>query len=108
MRLDANRTVRVRTIEEAAKLWRGNRIFEGDVVTPVWVSPSGVMDGLNEDNRGQVIYKAGQFMVKPRYEAEYAIADFVKKRFIGYRSNVGEIYDYADNIFLGRVNQYDF
>lgn len=81
----------------------GVKIFEGDIVVPVWVSPSGKIDGLNEDIKGTVIYKAGSYYVKPRYEREYLIGGFIRKKFIEYRSNVGEIYDYENNVFLGEV-----
>lgn len=81
----------------------GKKIFEGDRVIPVWVSPSGEIDGLDEDMQGKVIYKAGSFYVVPSCEMEYGIDKFVKRKFIEYRSNVGRIYDFENNIFLGEV-----
>lgn len=81
----------------------GKKIFEGDRVIPVWVSPSGEIDGLDEDMQGKVIYKAGSFYVVPSCEREYSIYTFVNRKFIEYRSNVGEIYDFENNIFLGEV-----
>lgn len=79
------------------------KIFEGDRVIPVWVSPSGKIDGLDEDMQGKVIYKAGSFYVVPSCEMEYGIDTFVKRKFIEYRSNVGDIYDFENNVFLGEV-----
>ncbi len=81
----------------------GKKIFEGDRVIPVWVSPSLEIDGLDEDMQGKVIYKAGSFYVVPSCEMEYGIDKFVKRKFIEYRSNVGRIYDFENNIFLGEV-----
>ena len=81
----------------------GKKIFEGDRVIPVWVSPSGKIDGLDEDRQGKVIYKAGSFYVEPSCEMEYGIDKFVKRKFIEYRSNVGDIYDFEKNVFLGEV-----
>src|SRR5690606_23252015 len=46
----------------------GKKIFEGDRVIPVWVSPSGEIDGLDEYMQGKVIYKAGSFYVVPSCE----------------------------------------
>ena len=81
----------------------GKKIFEGDSVIPVWLSPSGKIDGLDEELQGKVIYKAGSFYVVPSGEMEYNIDKFVKRKFIEYRSNVGEIYDFENNVFLGEV-----
>lgn len=96
-------------LPETVGMWTGltdkirKKIFEGDRVIPVWVSPSGEIDGLDEDMQGKVIYKAGSFYVAPSCEMEYGINKFVKRKFIEYRSNVGDIYDFENNIFLGEV-----
>ena len=81
----------------------GKRIFEGDIVIPVWISPSGKIDGLNKEAKGNVIRKVGSYFACPKYGEEYLLNSFVKQKFIEYRSNVGEIYDYENNTFLGEI-----
>lgn len=93
---------------ETVSLWtglvdmEGIKIFENDLYVPPYYG-GGQMIGLDDDNKGYIEYDHGSFIVKPRYEKEFLLSSQIKKEFFEYRSNVGEIYKYKDNICLGMV-----